>query len=351
MKHTLIQLSVLTMAMSLSTMMYADDSTIPTTKPGLAVSLTGMYLEPDANNLTYAIYTTPLPLPAPNWSQQTVEPGFSPAFDLGLQYTLADGNDQVNVDWLHLSTSNFNSIGPAASGDSIAPPYYFGPDAQSLVDSAANSTVQFNVDDVNLSFGHLANVTNHIQIEPFFSINTAELKEDINTNFTGKDGTANHYAYSITTTNDSQFTGIGPRIGLNGSYFVTNHLAVNAEFAASILAGSMQTNSTFYSYDARPGTNNNVTTTLADTTQTQLVPEVDSNIAVSYTIPFNTAGSNLNIAVGYLFEAYINGIHQVVPTALVNNAFNNGTIAIETEGQVNSDLTMNGPYLKLAYTF
>ncbi len=351
MKNSLIKLSALAIAMGLSVMAYADDSTIPSTNPGFAVSLTGMYLEPGASNLTYAIYTTPLPLPAPNWSQQTLDPGFSPAFDLGLQYTLADGSDQVSLDWLHLDTSTTNSVGPAGAGTSVAPPYYFGPDAQSLVNSAANSTVKFNVDAVNLAFGHLANVTNHIQIEPFFSINTAEIKEDMNTNFTGEDGTLNHYAYSITTTNNSQFTGIGPRIGLDGSYFVTNHLAINAEFAASILAGSMQTNSTFYSYDTNPAANQNVTTTLADTTQTQLVPEIDSNIAISYVIPFNTTGSNLNIAAGYLFQAYINGIHQVVPTSLVPGAFDNGTIAIETEGDVNSDLTMNGPYLKLAYTF
>ena len=59
----------------------------------------------------------------------------------------------------------------------------------------------------------------------------------------------------------------------------------------------------------------------------------------------------MQLELGYLFSTYLNGIKQVVPTALVPNAFNQGVIAIETSSQVQSNLDMNGPYLKLTYLF
>jgi hypothetical protein len=52
-----------------------------------------------------------------------------------------------------------------------------------------------------------------------------------------------------------------------------------------------------------------------------------------------------------MFSTYINGINQIVPTSLVPDTFSGGIVAVETSGQVQSDLDLNGPYVSLAWKF
>jgi hypothetical protein len=61
-------------ALSCCTAAYASDGlsdkSMPTSTFG--GSITGLLLQPNANNLQYAVYTTPLPVQAPNWYEQSV---------------------------------------------------------------------------------------------------------------------------------------------------------------------------------------------------------------------------------------------------------------------------------------
>lgn len=351
MKNTLFKLSLLGLALSSITTAYANTDNInPTTIPGFTLNLTGFYLQPGANNLVYAVHTEPLPAPTPDWAQRSVDPDYHPTFDIGLQYTFADSVDQINLDWLYLNTSDSDAASTGGTA-SIEPPYYFGPLGQ-VLGNTANSTAQFDVNNINLTLSHLFNVGDHFQFKPFAGLGVADLEEDITSNYTGeKTPAANtdpNAPYSITSYNTSQFIGAGPRLGLNTTYLFTNYFGLVAEVAGSVLAGSVQTDTNFNS-SLNHATPNY--TTLADQTQTRIVPEVDAKLGLTYTIPFRTNKSSLNIQTGYMVTAYINGITQVVPTALVPDAFSNGTVAVETEGQNESDLDLNGPYLQIAYTF
>lgn len=260
----------LTLALALTPVIssFANSETIPTPTSGFSISLTGLYLQPNANNLNYAVYTHPLPLTAPNWSQIVLKPGYSPAFNLGVQYILADPSNKIDADWLYINTSNSTSFQASGANSSVAPPYYFGPLAQALLGSSAYSKTQFNVSNVGLTLGHLINLGHHIQLDPFAGLNAAYLKQDINTNYVGVD--ANKVPYSITSYNSSKFTGIGPRIGINATYFLTNQFGISARVGSSLLAGSMNSNTNFNSFGA--GNHVAVHTTLADQSQNKLVP-------------------------------------------------------------------------------
>ena len=154
---------------------------IPAQKPGFAVSLTGLYLKPSASNLEYAVHTTPLPLPAPNWEQKIINPSYSGAFDLALQYNLMNGQENAKLDWMHFS-SNDSANATSSTNTSVGPIYYYGPAEQFILNTGANSTVKFNVDNGNLVFGHLINLSDNIQVEPFIGLSAAYLKEKITNN-------------------------------------------------------------------------------------------------------------------------------------------------------------------------
>jgi len=346
-KKALLSLTIL--GFGLTSFAYASDavSTIPTPTSGFSVNLTGLYLQPGANNLNYAVYTHPLPITTPNWSQVSVKPGYTPALNLGLQYNFADPMNKANIDWLYLSSNSTNSFSSYGVNASVAPPYYFGPLAQALVGTNATSKVQIQLDNIAMTLGHLINLGLKIQVDPFAGISGTYLKEDITSTYMGNDSSAN--PYTVTSYNTSKFTGIGPRFGMNGSFFITNRFAVSARIAASLFAGTMRTYTNFSSFGA--GNHVAAYTVLANQSQNRVVPEVDSKLEVSYLIPMRGGKSNLTLAAGYLFSAYVNGITQVVPTALVPGAFNGGTLAVETAGQTQSDLDLNGPYASLIWKF
>ena len=343
MKRLCLRLSVIGLLATSLSNVYAA---IPAAKTGLSLSLTGLYLQPNASNLTYAVYTQPLPITIPNWTQVTVKPSYSGAFDLGFQYNLVDAMNHVNFDWLHLRTSDSDSHPIVGTGDSIAPPYYFGPLAQALNGSSASSKVKFSVDNGNLIMGRLINLGNYIQIDPFAGLQFAYLKQDITSTYlgTGSDGNP----YSITSNNTSKFNGVGPRLGIGATYFVIERFGISAKIGGALLVGSMDTNTNFNSFGA--GNHTLVNTTLANQSQNRVVPEADSKLEVNYTAPLKN-GSSVAFALGYLFGVYFDGINQVVPGSLVPSAFNGGVIAIETSQHEQSNLSLNGPYATVIFKF
>jgi hypothetical protein len=313
------------------------------------VSITGFYLQPGASNLVYAVHTEPLPITTPNWIQEYVDPNYHPAFNIGLAYHLNDEAEKLKIDWLHLDSSDYASANATGTA-SIAPPYYFGPLAQQLRGTFADSNAKFKVDNVNILLDHLFSISEVTHLTLFGGLGVAYLKEDITSSYSGVDGGGGGGGgpFSITSFNNSQFTGVGPRIGLTATRGIWKNMGLVAELATSLLVGSMNSETSFLSFG-----DGNITparTSLAKQSQTRVVPELNAKLGLVLDKPLKS-GKNWSLEGGYLFTTYLNGINQVVPTALVPNAFNQGIIAIESSGQVQSSMDLNGPYLKAKYRF
>ncbi len=353
MKYGLLTLSTITLVLGCSAVRASDDaSVIPIQKPGFSVNITGLYLEPSASNLGYAVFTTPLPLPAPNWQQKIVNPSYSGAFDLGLQYNLLNGRENVKLDWLH-----FNSKDSASAGStpltSVGPPYYYGPAEQFLLNTGANSTVKFNIDNGSLVFGHLIDLTNNIQLEPFIGFSAVHLKENITNNYWGTDPVYGPYTHAVYE--ESTFTGLGPRIGFDGDYFITNRFAITGGIAGDLLAGSLNYSTDFTSWTAYTGdtahNNTPANTSMADQNLNRIVPEMDAKVAMLYKIPFNKSGSELTIQAGYMYAVYFNAINQVLPNTLVPGSWEAGSVAIINQSEQQSNIDLRGPFISLTWNF
>ncbi len=310
-------------------------------------SITNLYLSPGANNLVYAVHTQPVPIATPTWKQEQVDPDYHPTFSTEFSYLFADKIDQIKVNWLYLNSHDSASATAAGSAtDSVAPPYYFGPLAQTLRGTNAGSNVQFNLSHINWVYDHTFVINRHFSIDPFGGVGGAYLKQYIAANYSGVDSSS--LAFSINSYNRSRYIGAGPRLGVSASGTFGKHFSLLANLAGTIMAGDMASRTTFSSYGA--GTTTPRDSSLADLSQIDVVPEVDAKLAMNYSYDF-TAGSQLLVQLGYMFSSYIDGINQVVPTALVPGAFSGGSIAIETSAQESSDFDINGPYIKLGYIF
>lgn len=321
-------------------------ATVPTTPSGFGFTIEGLYLQPSSNNLNYAVSTEPLPVPAPSWTQNYINPDYQAAFRMGLQYTLANSVDQIKIDWLYVNTADNASVS-AGGTTSVTPPYYFGPGAQALRGTSAKSNVIFNINDVSVSIDHLIEIGHYILLDPFVGLNSAFLTQKISSSYIGTDSLGANY--SIDAFNKSQYMSAGPRLGLNAVGYIGSHFGILASMAASLLVGTVETDTNFLSYGA--GNSTAVKTNLANENQTLVVPEFESRLGLLYTIPLRQNKSVFIFQAGYLFMTYLNGINQVFPTALVPDAFNQGTVAISTSTQQPSNLNLNGPYFNVTVTF
>ncbi len=222
--------------------------------------------------------------------------------------------------------------------------------------TSASGTAKFGVNDLKASYERIFRVGSRLVLTPFAGFNAVLLKQTLTSNFQGDGTDATLNPYSITETNKSNFSGAGPRMGLNVTGMFTEHFGMVAQAAMSVIAGSMYSNTGFVSFGGDPnvpagaGNTTPVNTKLADQRQAQVVPAFDSKVGFLYGWLLNS-GSSLNFELGYAFSVYVNAFNQVVPTALVPGAFNGGTIAIETSAQVQSNLGLNGPYLKAHWDF
>jgi hypothetical protein len=317
-----------------------------------SISLTGLYLEPSASNLTYAIYTTPLPLPAPNWQQKIVNPAYSGAFDLGMQYTFIGDKDKLKLNWLHFNSKDSASATSSPS-TSVGPVYYYGPAEQFILNTYANSTVKFDIEDGNFTFNHLISLSPSFQLEPFIGLSVAYLKEDLTNNYYGTDPVYGPYSHNVY--GKSKFTGAGPRLGMDTSYFITNHFAITAQLAGELLAGSLKYSTDFTSLTGYVGTtahNNTPTnTSMANQSLSRAVPELGAKLGVLYTLPFKNSESELTFQAGYMYSVYFNAIHEVLPQTLVTGSWEAGTVAIVNQTQRDSNLDLKGPYLSVSMKF
>ena len=319
--------------------------------PFVGGGITGLLLQPSANNLQYAVYTTPLPLPAPNWYPKTVNPEYRASFDLELNYHFADRVDQIALDWLHFNSTSNANFAATIPNTSVGPTYYFGPAEQFLLNTSARSSVKFVVDDVGLVVKHLIVVSKPIQVEPFLGVDFVSLKENITNNYLGADPVYGPYAHS--TYIESHYTGFGPRVGLEARYFASAHYGVNTTVAASVLVGGLRSSTNFKSWTGYSGAleHNNVPayTTLSKLNQTVIVPKLDAKIGLFYTMPLSS-GANISAEAGYMFTTYINAINQVLPSTLVPGSWEAGSVAtVNHAQQQQSNLSLNGPYLSLVW--
>ena len=79
-------------------------------------------------------------------------------------------------------------------------------------------------------------------------LSEAHLKEDIANNYIGRDPVFGPYTHRVHT--DSSLTGFGPRLEVDGRYYVNNHFGVNAGIGSSLLVGSLSSSTNFTSWTA-----------------------------------------------------------------------------------------------------
>ncbi len=307
--------------------------------PHFEVSGSLLFLQPGAGNLEYGTLVTPFPIATPNWANQSLTPGFSPAFKIGARYMPNASND-IDLDWTHLSTSTNGSFAGSPS-QMVGPPYLIGPESEMYKD--ANGNVQFAYDSVHLDGGHTFCAECAFQLRVFGGVEFARIGQNLTGTFQSPDGSA----LSADTTT-SLFTGAGPRVGLKGQYALGNFQFLG-EVAGAALIGTSQSRINFTTSSPTLAGNNQ---SLTSPNATQVVPSIDARLATAYTFPATNYGV-FKIEVGYQAAVYFDAVNQYSLTQVPVNVPMIPPVGVflATAQHLQSNFTDQGPYLTGSWAF
>lgn len=325
---------------------------IPDLRPGFEISLTGLALKPGANNLNYVIYNKELPVQSPTWTEKEIKPGYGGAFNLGLRYVFPEGKD-ISLNWTHLNTSSSTSVSAPNIQYFLGPDYEIGPDGLTIRD--AYGKARFKYDVINLDAGQYINVGTHVQMRFFGGLSNTYLREKVTAIYSGN--TFGDFAGPFSTEQivSANFTGIGPRVGIQTSYLTDFYgIGVTGEAAVSALIGYTQAKTEYFSssVELEDDFDQDVNYQfIQDKRVTQVIPAIDAKLGLFY----NYAMSNcmqLKLEGGYQAAVYVNAINQYLPGSLVSGEpLQSGGIFVATMSHTQSNYSVQGPYLTAALQF
>ena len=311
-------------------------------------SFGAVFLQPTGTDLDYAVLGYPLPVQSPHWAVGTVRPSYSAGFDLAGNYRFKNNQNDVELNWTHLKTSDSDAT-IAGANEFAVPLFQAGPSAGQQLNNAsqqAHATARFNYDVINLDAGQLVNYGNQTQLRFFAGLSGAQLKETLDAAFQDNAAT-----YNINSENKSKFTGAGPLFGVDGYYQLPYNVGFIGTATASALIGSLQASTQYTSYSpqlAAAGITTNYQSITPKSTQ-QVVPGLDGKLGLNYSHVLGK-GSEFTLEVGYEYATYFNAIVAYNP-AVIFGEVNLGTIALSSLNKSVSNFSVNGPFINASVRF
>lgn len=318
---------------------------VPNLKSGMELTVAGLYLQPTNSDLNYETLIAGTD-GAANTNVENVNPNYGWGIRVGVGYIFPDTGNDVQANWTHLTQSSTDSTNYMldSSGTSFITSragtvYRILGDGESSL--GASSNAEFQYDAIDLDVGQYLSIGTRLQTRLFAGVRFAQIKNNITDDYNYEVPEA---LFSINETDyfQSQFTGIGPRFGVDMSYNVWNCFGLVGSVAGALLVGREQAST---NVDLLVSTVPVPLTATANTDNTtRIVPSFDAKLGVDYSIPFKNDAARLSIEAGYQVTQYIDAIDRL--DSNLGAVLAEGAIPTAVT-RTTSDIGFSGPYLSL----
>jgi hypothetical protein len=235
------------------------------------------------------------------------DPDWGWGFKLEGSYHFNTGND-LNLNWYHWKKDTDSTLsGVTIPGFSP----FFGA-----------SQFEPEWDAVNLEFGQHVDFGDFKDIRFHAGLQYARIEHDILAS--GFVGVVSPLT-ALSTRVNSEFSGVGPRIGMDMQYNFGNGFAIYGNGATALLVGDAKFNAAVASGGFLTGS--------ISGSKTTIVPELEAKLGAKYT--YAMAQGDLTLDAGWMFVDYLNVNHFISPIAGI--------------GTRETNFALQGPYAGLKW--
>lgn len=256
--------------------------TVPCEMTAWDFGVYALYLQP-AYDVDYGY--GPYTFNAGNTTYNDIDPEWGWGFKLEGSYHFSTGND-LNLNWYHWNrrtTNNYSGV----FFDGIGFPLFAG------------ARFEPKWDAVNFEFGQHVDFGEFKDIRFHAGLQYARIEHEIST--AGTFGVPAPFGFPFFFSAESEFRGIGPRVGIDMTYNFLNGFAIYGNGATAILVGDSDFNTLVGSPNLFAFTTNG--------SKRAIVPEFEVKLGATYT--YAMAQGNLSLDAGWMFVDYIHANHLI----------------------------------------
>ncbi len=305
-------------------------------------------MQPTNKDFTYAAYSTDTfsgSGPGGTITHPKVTEGYDWWFGADVTYAFPGNGRDVTLAYegLHgtasdsTSTNTFGALHSSFSG---------------LAFLTAEGKTDTRYDAGDLVFGQKLDVGSRIRLHPFAGVRYAYINTNDTGSYTGGQDFDGLYSQVESAKIENTFSGIGPRFGSDAQVNLGQGFSVRGRLGLSALIGShkLQNSATVTDY-----TGGNVvvgpasgTVTVADYSETRVIPEIDGRLGLNYTVDFN-ANTALGFELGWQATNYFNVISDqpYLGDAIGNNGGSNKGAQPGEHYDSTSNFGVQGPYARV----
>lgn len=321
---------------------------IPRTNSGFEFGLMGFFQRPNDNQTDFAISevgSPPFFVVSPNSPIRAIDPDHEFAYGAYFGYLYPYMARDIRLDVFNFSGSSTG--GASAAGDGVVWTPLALYDLTTIANNAA-AKLDTDIEQAKLMIGQLILAGAHFQLHPSLGAKYASINRELDTHYPF--ASAPPMIPDLTTAfveQKSRFSGIGPAVQVDGTYFFTPRFGLIGHLTSAILIGSIRSEIRYVD-DRVPAGSTQINLPSSD----RAVPNLDGQLGFIFRHQFCGTHTSVEFEVGYEFNHFFNAFDTYRSTGigvLVPDLEPPGPLLPATITHVKHvhDFTLDGPYLSI----
>lgn len=314
---------------------------VPQLAGGFFIGGTALYLQASDSHgdLDYAVVNSGTTSPFAS-SVKNVDPGYDWGWGINVGYIFPNTGNDVNLSYFSFSTDDTSSDFVSQAIANIDP---FNVDDNELENpNYATAKAEYDLDQVDLTAGQYIDVGCRLILHPNVGLRWAQLERKLNSFYAEPPADDND---QLGLQEKSDFSGIGPLVGLDASYYIGMGFGAVAHVDSAILVGNID--SSLNATHVENPTPVFYTSVLNADDTNRVVPVMDAKLGADYTYVFNnSSNSDLTVEAGWQFSKYFDAVDRLYGTI---GTTGEGTTPSSISNRVTSSVGLEGPYVSLTY--
>lgn len=321
--NTLFFSSLAAFTLSIPSLVYAQEIvTVPMLEGGVTATIGTVYAQTSADNTSYGFGVDSTEENEFILDTTNVIPDYEFGIQASIGYLFDDTANGIELSYRNLDTSDTASTFGAPNENS------------GLITGDIDSNLGYEFNAFDLLISQYMNIGEHMQMRFVGGLAYVELEQNLKSNIDYSSVPPGSDNITVNTTQDSEFTGWGPRVGIDTRYSFNQGVGIVGGASVAYYLGDLDLSNVQGQYnfdDDVPVTYDN-----ENDIDSHSVTNLRANLGIDYVYVFdNEESSTLGLELGYQVDYYSEAVATLPAPTIV----------------LPVDVTFSGPYVNLKGVF